>query len=331
MTQLVLLPTMTLCSRSIAYILFSFLVLRQMIGELSALHSFVYGGEYPLPHHGDKDLESINDVASLGAILQRSAEKRGYLVVDIPQRDPDFHMVDGIPMYSPLSDQALKLSGQVGMKPGDIIVAVNGENVMDVPNIHMLLRNMAGESVRLDVLRMESTSKFRDLHKMKRRLLQNNDGPVEDEKGISSEPLIVVPMTSEENGDLAYAAWEWKSRERAKVLAAQADFSCGYLHVRSMAGAPAMDSFVRGFFPDYDKQALIVDVRNNRGGNIDSVRFKLAFLWICITLVFSLLTAVISHLTSNCSHLFAQWLLDTLQKRAWCVLYSLVHYYLPLD
>lgn len=47
------------------------------------------------PHHGDKDLEAINDVATLGAILQRSVDKRGYLVVDIPERDPDFHMIDG--------------------------------------------------------------------------------------------------------------------------------------------------------------------------------------------------------------------------------------------
>jgi len=254
-------------------------VLRQMIGELSALHSFVYGGEYSSPHHDDKVLESINDVASLGAILQRSVEKRGYLVVDVPQRDPDLHMLDGVPMYSPLSNLALNLSGQAGVEPGDVIVAVNGENVMDVPDIHMLLRNTAGESVRLDVLRMESTSKFRELHKLKGRLLQN-DAPVENE-GISPEPLIVVPITSEDSGDLAYAAWEWKTRERAKALAAHAGFTCGYTHVQSMSGASAMDSFVRGFYPDYDKDALIIDVRNNRGGNIDS------------------------------------WLLDTLQRRAW--------------
>ena len=50
-------------------------VLRQMIGELSALHSFVYGGEYASPHHGNAALEAINDVASLGAVLQRSHEK----------------------------------------------------------------------------------------------------------------------------------------------------------------------------------------------------------------------------------------------------------------
>jgi len=37
-----------------------------------------------------------------------------------------------------------------------------------------------------------------------------------------------------------------------------------------MSGSSSMDSFVRGFYPDYDKDALIIDVRNNKGGNIDS-------------------------------------------------------------
>ena len=76
-------------------IFFHFIVLKQLVGELSALHSFVYGGEYPSPYHGNDHLEAINDVATLGAILQRSTEKRGYIVVDIPERDPDFHIIDG--------------------------------------------------------------------------------------------------------------------------------------------------------------------------------------------------------------------------------------------
>ena len=147
-------------------------VLKQMIGELSALHSFVYGGEYSSPHHGDLALKKINDVATLGAILRRSPDKGGYVVVDVPQSDPDLHMVDGEPMYSPLSHRVLALSGQAGVSPGDVIVAVNGENVMDVPDIHMLLRNTAGQSIRLDVLRLESTSKFRELQKMKGRLMR---------------------------------------------------------------------------------------------------------------------------------------------------------------
>jgi len=249
-------------------------VLKQLIGELSALHAFVYGGEYSFPNHGDSLLEDINEVACLGATLQRSVENRGYVVVDIPERDPDLHMIDGEPMYSPLSNQALRLSGQVGLQAGDVIVAVNGENVMDVPDIHMLLRNTAGESVRLEVLRIESSSK---LSETKRRLLQDNH----TDAGIVPEPLVVVPMEPDDSEKLAYAAWEWKTRESAKSLAAEAGFSVGYVHLQSMSGAPSIDSFARGFYPDYDKDALIIDVRNNRGGNIDS------------------------------------WLLDTLQRTAW--------------
>ncbi|KAL7550866.1 hypothetical protein ACHAWF_014071 [Thalassiosira exigua] len=233
-------------------------VLRMMIGELSALHAFVYGGEYDLPSHGDKDLEAINDVASLGAILQRSVEKRGYLVVKIMTRDLDMGLIDHKPMYSPLSDDVLKISGQAGLLPGDVILALNGENLLDVADIHMLLRGTAGKSVRLDVLRMKSTSKFRTLQESKQKLIP--------------EPLIVVPLKAEESKDLAYASWEWKTRESVKSLSATAGFSCGYAHIKSMSGAPAMDSFVRGFYPDFDKEALIIDVRHNTGGNIDSVR-----------------------------------------------------------
>ena len=198
-----------------------------MIGELSALHSFVHGGEYSSPHHGSKLLESINEVGSLGAILQRSVEKRGYVVVDISLRDPDLHMIDGSPMYSPLSDQSLKLTGQSGLKVGDVIVAVNGESVMDLPDIHMLLRNTAGESVRLDVLRMNSTSKIQ-----KMRLLQKNNGNTTESVGIEPEPLIVVPITSDESDDLSYTYWEWSSRLKTKALAADAGFTCGYAHIR---------------------------------------------------------------------------------------------------
>merc|ERR1719215_2064850 len=48
-----------------------------------------------------------------------------------------------------------------------------------------------------------------------------------------------------------------------------------------MSGPKSEDAFARGFFPDYDKDGFILDVRHNTGGNIDS------------------------------------WVLDVLQKQAW--------------
>ena len=251
-------------------------VLRQLVGELSALHSFVYGGEYPSPHHGDEQLESINEIATLGAVLRRSEEMRGLEVVKIPERDVDLHHTDGEARYSPLSHQALRNTGQQGLEAGDVILAVNGQSVLD-GHIGSLLRNSAGQSVRLDVLRITSTSRLR-----RRRAKVNNETiGSEEEEGFIPEPLIVVPITPGQGDDLNYAAWEWKTRLLAKSLAKDSGFSCGYLHLRDMVGAPSIDAFARDFYSDYDKDAFIIDVRNNRGGNVDS------------------------------------WLLDVLQRKAW--------------
>lgn len=73
-------------------------VMRQMGGELSALHVFVKGGETSSPNRGDNSLEDITAIASLGATLRRSTVMNGYEVIEIPEIDPDFHMIDGEPV-----------------------------------------------------------------------------------------------------------------------------------------------------------------------------------------------------------------------------------------
>ena len=229
-------------------------VLQQMASELSALHVFVYGGEYNSPVT-DRKHKKANEVASLGAGLQRSPEWKGYKVVSIPERDPDFSIIDGgeTPIYSPLSDRHLQLSGQKGLEVGDVIVGVNGESVMRVPDIHMLLRGTAGRSVRLDVLRLASGD-------------EEND-PAE----ATPEPLITVPLDPDDYDDLLYSAWEYNTQVAAEKLAAENGFSVGYVHLRDMSGSSgAFDAFARGFFPNYNKDAFILDVRHNHGGSMDS-------------------------------------------------------------
>jgi C-terminal processing protease CtpA/Prc len=225
-------------------------VLAQMAAELSALHVFVYGGEYasPLP---DESVLALHLHASLGATLRRVAEWKGYVISEIPERDPDFNLVSGSPVYSPLSSQSLWQSGQKGLAVGDVIVGVNGESVFRVPDIHMLLRGLAGRSVRLEVLRLES----------------GGDNANADE--AIPEPVIVVPITLGAAANLRYNAWEYKSRQLAKTLAGEAGFSVGYIHMRAM-GSADINAFAQGFFEDYNKETLILDVRHNHGGNIDS-------------------------------------------------------------
>lgn len=131
---------------------------------------------------------------------------------------------------------------------------------MTVPDIHMLLRGTAGRSVRLDVLRLASA--------------ETNDTSIEriesEVEEATVEALVTVPLSPSANSLLLYKSWEWKTEQLAEKLAAEAGISVGYVHLENMSGAQAEDAFARGFFPNYNKQGFILDVRHNNGGNIDS-------------------------------------------------------------
>jgi len=99
------------------------------VGELSALHTSVRGG----------DLRTGGDnvrVAGLGARLARDPAAGGYRIEYIYQSDPDYP-----DEMSPLADPTL------GVQAGDVITAVNGVAVLDAPDIGALLRNQEGRQV----------------------------------------------------------------------------------------------------------------------------------------------------------------------------------------
>jgi C-terminal processing protease CtpA/Prc len=123
----------------------------------------------------------------------------------------------------------------------------------------MLLRGMAGESLRLDVLRLASGN----------QAVTETEEEKADE-GIAVESLVTVPLTPNHVENLRYRSWEYKTQQLAEKLAEEAGFSVGYVHLENMSGPQAEDSFARGFFPNYNKDAFILDVRHNSGGNIDS-------------------------------------------------------------
>lgn len=219
-------------------------VLSQMISELSALHSYVYIGESTKPK------DPLLGQATLAASFKRVPAWNGFMVTDIPENDPDFNTIDRIPIYSPLSDGALRLTGQRGLQVGDVIVAVNGESVMQAPDINMLIRGFLGRSVRLEVLRLKSD----DL-----------DTP----EKVKPEPLIAVPIHPQSAYMLRVNAWEWRTRQNAKELASASGFTVGYVHLQSMHSSDE-DAFARAYYPDYTADAFIIDVRHNDGGFIDS-------------------------------------------------------------
>jgi tricorn protease len=189
----------------------------------------------------DDVLVAANSVASLGADLSKTTE--GFEVMEIFESDPDYPTVDGASTYSPLSSRTMSRSKQIGLAVGDVITSINHEDVLSFPSINYALRGKEGKSVKLGVKRVGG--------------------------GGGVDYVIVSPISGEDCDNLRYSAWEYRTRKAARQIAKDNGKSVGYVHLRDMSGAKSEDSFARQFFGDYNKDGMIIDVRHNRGGNID--------------------------------------------------------------
>ncbi|WP_435337935.1 S41 family peptidase, partial [Acinetobacter sp. LH3_13] len=74
---------------------------------------------------------------------------------------------------------------------------------------------------------------------------------------------VVVTPTDDESG-LYYYAWV---QGNIKKVSDATDGKVGYLHVPDMQAA-GLNEFVKHYYPQLKKQALIIDVRGNGGGNV---------------------------------------------------------------
>ncbi len=189
----------------------------QFVGELSALHTSVRGGDL-------RDDEKNVPVASLGAKLIRDNKQGGYRIDHIYKADPDYP-----DERSPLDDPYLDV------EDGDIITSVDGKPVLSSNDIGELLRNKEGKQVLLTV------------------------------KRNSVERKIIVVLKGNISG-LRYRDWEYSRRLEVEK---KSDGKIGYVHLQAM-GPNDINQWYREFYPVFDRPGLIIDVRNNRGGNIDS-------------------------------------------------------------
>ena len=196
-------------------------VLAQMVGELSALHIFVYGGDI---RRGQDNVAP----ASLGARLARDDRAGGYRVEHIYHTDPD----------SPNELAPLARDG-AEVHEGDVITAINGTPSLSNPDVASLLRDQAHKQVLLRV--------------------RPGDGAAERD-------VVVTPISQGEDRNLRYSEWELSRRERVEQ-ASQSNI--GYVHLRAM-GAGDIAQWNRDFYPVFNRSGLIIDVRHNNGGNIDS-------------------------------------------------------------
>lgn len=134
---------------------------------------------------------------------------------------------------SPLSKPGLNL------REGDVIEQINGVATLTVADPEMLLRNQAGKQV---LLRMNRV------------------------RAVGARDVVVTPLDLGREWDLRYAEWEYGRRQKVEA-AGKGDL--GYVHLRAM-GPNDIADWARDFYPVFNRKGLIIDVRHNGGGNIDS-------------------------------------------------------------
>lgn len=135
------------------------------------------------------------------------------------------------------SERAPLQQSGVDAREGDRIEAINGRVIGSLGDVARALRQQAGQQVLLALKR-----------------------------GNAAHRTVVVPVALDREAQLRYGDWV---QGRYQEVARAAGGRIGYLHLRAM-GPGDMASFVRDFYAQLDREGLIVDVRRNRGGNIDS-------------------------------------------------------------
>ena len=108
-------------------------LISDMVSELSALHTFVFGGDI---RKGTDQIE----LSTLGALLVPAADNTGWTVQHIYHSDPDRP-----DMLSPLARQGVE------MNDGDTILSLNGRDLDETTSPGELLRGQAGRQVLLRV------------------------------------------------------------------------------------------------------------------------------------------------------------------------------------
>ena len=124
----------------------------------------------------------------------------------------------------------------VAAKKGDFIISINGNDVSQLANLYEALTGKANQVIELTL----------------------NSKPT----ATGAKKYFVRPIADE--SELYYH--EWVQQNIAKVTKASGG-KIGYLHIPDM-GPEGLNQFARYFYPQLDKEALVIDDRGNGGGNV---------------------------------------------------------------
>lgn len=125
----------------------------------------------------------------------------------------------------------------VDAREGDVLTSINGQPIRNLADVADALANQAGKQVLLTLNRAGDVRK-----------------------------TVATPVDSRSESGLRYGDWEQSRRDR---VLASGKGRIGYLHLRAMGSGDIAD-FAREFYTNIYRDGLIIDVRRNNGGNIDS-------------------------------------------------------------
>ncbi|MBP5487035.1 MAG: PD40 domain-containing protein [Bacteroidales bacterium] len=132
-------------------------------------------------------------------------------------------------LRSPLTEPGMNIN------EGDYITAINGQSLKDVDNIYKCLIGKADKLVELTV----------------------NSKAAE-----GGRKVVVKPISNEY--PLEHYEWIMKN---IKTVEEKSGGKVGYIYIPDM-GAEGLNEFARYWYPQLDKEALIIDDRENGGGNV---------------------------------------------------------------
>jgi tricorn protease len=124
----------------------------------------------------------------------------------------------------------------VSVREGEYLIAINGTLTSKLNDMYEALLNTVGKQVTLKV---------------------NSQA---DEKG--SREVVVIPIENEQQ--LYYYTMVQENIEKVDKASGG---RVGYIHIPDM-GVPGLNEFVKHYYPQLRKKALIIDVRGNGGGSV---------------------------------------------------------------
>jgi tricorn protease len=127
----------------------------------------------------------------------------------------------------------------VNASEGDYILAIDGKSVNKLNNIYEALVNKAGKQVKLTL------------------------NTIADEQG--KHEVTVMPIDDE--SQLYYLKWVNANIEKVNKAT---NGRVGYIHIPNM-GVDGLNEFIKYYFPQLEKEALVVDVRGNAGGFVSPI------------------------------------------------------------